>query len=405
MGKISTARVNLFLYSLLLIITPFLLLQNYLQDAIGILSDMSFFIGSVKIPFILAAFVLFVGLLVIRFRKSLGIRCGIVWLVIFLMWMIGQRTADYYLDLPFYQLQHNWHYFAYGIYAFLAYQVFSAKTDSPGRIVMSIFLMAMMISVFDEALQVLISTRVFDISDIAKDLWGTLMGSIFVFFVYKKGEIVRKGWRIREKKRNDYLKNPLSLLVFMMIFTYILLFVSSNLSDSKYGFSAVLITIAVFLVLFYLVHITRTKRGRIVAGVISGILLVFLLYSIITNSDRDITRNKPGLTVYKGIPVPYFDIMIFENGGFRLVDKKTFFNQTDIKFFFRKASNILLIGSGEDEKPRMGFPEHLESQFVYNNVTGRALQVIILPTEKACEVFNRLKKENRKVVFVIHNTK
>jgi len=111
------------------------------------------------------------------------------------------------------------------------------------------------------------------------------------------------------------------------------------------------------------------------------------------------------MVVYRGVPIPYFDFMIFENGCFRPVDKKAYFNHPDINFFFTKASNILLIGSGQEAIPRMGFREDLTSQFIYNEVTGEPLQVIILPTEEACGVFNRLKREKKKVVFIVHNTK
>lgn len=401
----SSARINLALYSLLLIITPFLLLQNYLQDAIGMLSDWSFYIGSLKIPFVLTAFIIFLAFLIIRFRSSFTRKKILAWLFIFGMWLLGQRISDYYLSLPFYQLQHNWHYFAYGIFAFLAYQVFSQKKLKPAGIMLNIFLMALLISTFDEIMQGFISSRVFDISDIAKDLWGALMGIIFLFFIYKDGGLLKKGRRVREQKIKDYLTNPLALLLLLMIFTFILLNISSLLTEAIYLLNTVFITFLIFVVIFFIIHATRKKANRIPFLVLFGIIVVVLGISVTSNFHKNITSSQPGMVVYKGIPIPYFDVMIFENGGFRLVDKKKSFNQTDIRFFFKKASNILLIGCGEEQKSRMGFPEDLESQFVYNNVSQRGLQVIILPTEEACRVYNRLIKEKKNVVFIIHNTR
>ena len=403
-NRVFTPRVNLTLYSLLLLITPFMMLQNYLQDAIGMLSDWSFTAGGVKIPYLVAAFTIFIVVMFYVFRKSVTRRRMLVWGIIILMWILGQQISDFYLDIPFYQLQHNWHYFAYGIFSFLAYQLFSTKQKSPAGIILRVFFMAMLIATFDEIAQVFISSRIFDLSDVAKDLWGVIMGLLFLFFIYNDpSAILKKGWRIRERKLADYLKNPVALIVWLMIFSLILLFVSSSLTDSKYAVNVVFISLLIFLVVFFIVHLTRTKSEKRFFGVIAGLLIIVFVVSLVRNHDRNITYHKTGLTIYRGLPIPYFDIMIFENGWFRIVDKKDFFNNTDIRFLFKKASNILLIGSGEEAKPRMGFPEDLESQFVFNKETGRGLQVIIQPTEEACKVFNRLKKEKKDVLFIILN--
>ncbi|MFO7723202.1 MAG: VanZ family protein [Bacteroidales bacterium] len=403
--NIHFARNNLLFYSLLLIITPFLMLQNYLQDAIGLLSAWSLNLGSVKIPYILIAFFILLISLIIRFRNGFTKKRILAWLAILLMWIVAQNIADYYLNLPFYQLQNNWHYFAYGIFAFLAYQYYSGKNTNPAHLIIRIFFTAMAISTFDEIMQGFISSRVFDISDIAKDLWGVLMGIIFLFFVYADVALFKKGKRIREKKLKDYLSNPLAMLVYMLLFTFILLNVSSTLSDAGYGFVTVGITSGIFLIIFLLIHITREKTEKIVIGSILGVLVIILGISVSSNFNRNITQCNPGMVVYKGVPIPYFDFMIFENGCFRPVDKKTHFNHPDINFFFTKASKILLIGSGQDAIPRMGFREDLTSQFIYNEVTGEPLQVIILPTGEACKVFNRLKREKKEVVFIVHNAK
>lgn len=48
--RIRSTRLNLHLYSLFLVITPFLLLQNYIQDAIGKLSRVKLSIGESGLP-------------------------------------------------------------------------------------------------------------------------------------------------------------------------------------------------------------------------------------------------------------------------------------------------------------------------------------------------------------------
>jgi hypothetical protein len=397
-------KTNMLLYGLLLLLTPFLLLQNYLQDAIGMLSEWSFGIGDVQIPFLLVGFALFVTGILVRFRNSITRNRLVVWLLILLMWIIGQQISDYYLDTSFFHLQHNWHYFAYGIFSFLAYQAFALKWKDPAKIILRIFLSALLISSFDESAQVFLSSRVFDTSDIAKDLWGVTMGIIFLFFIYNDpAPLFKKGWSLIESKVKGYFTNPLALVFMMFIFSFILLFVSSALSDPSYTFHVISISVVTFLFVFLLIQITTSKNGRRIVIVLMLILLLGLGLSVIRHIDKPITYRSSGINLIYGIPIPYFDVILFENGGFRIVDKKVHFNQTDQKLLFKKSSNILLIGSGRAMIQRMGFPEDLESQFVYNPVSKRGLQVIILPTEDACRVYNRLKKENKKVTFVVHN--
>lgn len=48
---IISPKLNLSLYTLLLIITPFLLLQNYMQSAIGLIGSSGFNVGTVLIPY------------------------------------------------------------------------------------------------------------------------------------------------------------------------------------------------------------------------------------------------------------------------------------------------------------------------------------------------------------------
>ena len=111
------------------------------------------------------------------------------------------------------------------------------------------------------------------------------------------------------------------------------------------------------------------------------------------------------MIVYKGIPIPYFDIMIFPDGTFRLVDKKIYFNQKDkVNRIFKYANDILLIGSGENGEGGMGFiDEQRETQFIFNSQKKLPLQVIVLKTPDACKEFNLLNKKGYDVMFIIHN--
>ncbi|MBL7086899.1 MAG: VanZ family protein [Candidatus Cloacimonetes bacterium] len=394
---------NLVLYSLLLIITPFLLLQNYLQSAIGIFSRLHFNILGIEIPYLLIVVIVFIVSIVVIHRHQLNYYHLFSWLVVILMLILGQLSTDYYFNHRFYDLQHNWHYIAYAIFAYIMYRFLKSKQFPPERIILYTFISALSISTFDEFIQIPISSRIFDICDIAKDVWGAVMGMVVIFFVIEKGKITSNGWKIRQEKIREYFKHPFSLLFLEAVLSYILLCISSILSDIMYWKISILIIIGLFIIFFFILHKSQNKTCRIIFITIFIIIIVQGFFFIKYHKDN-IVYNTYGLTVYKGIPIPFFDIMIYSNGTFRLVDKKHYFNKRDLLTIYGHASDILLIGSGSNGKGGKGFPEQKEVQFIFNTKTKKPLQVIVLKTPEACEEFNRLKNKGYNVLFILHNT-
>ncbi|MDP8241884.1 MAG: VanZ family protein [Candidatus Celaenobacter antarcticus] len=397
--------INLVLYSLLLIATPFLLIQNYLQQAIGMASDLSFNVWKLEVPYILAIAIIFVIAILVVFRHKITHFRIFACIVVILMVILGQHSTDYYFHHKFYELQHNWHYIAYGIFAYIIYRFLKEKELPSEWIILSTFITALSVSAFDETIQIFISSRIFDICDVAKDAWGTIMGMVVVFFVIESGQITRNGWKLRQKKVRDYLKNPFSLLFLEVVFAYLFLLISSILSNKKYLSVAILLSIGVFLIFFLVFHNSQKKVYRNIFISIAIILVAFQSFFFIKYYNGNIIYNTKGLIVYKGIPIPYFDIMIYPNGTFRLVDKKTYFiNPDKYNTIYPLSKDILLIGSGSDGKGGKGFPEDKEAQFVFNPKTKLPLQIIILKNKEACERFNELKKKGYSVLYIIHNS-
>jgi VanZ family protein len=396
--------LNLSLYVLLLIATPFLLLQNYLQTSIGKLSELFFEVAGFKIPYIIIIALTFSLILIIKNLKHFT-RFRIISIIITLFLIfIGQKLSDFYFNHKFYELQYNWHYFAYGIFSYIAYRYFRSKNKSDAKIILYIFIAAICISTFDEFIQIYISNRVFDIGDIGKDAWGTVIGIFFIFFVVKKGNIIKQGWKIREKKMRDYFKNPFSILILETILTLILLFISSILTEMEYLTIAILISLAIFFLFFLIFHLSQRK---IINKIIIVITIIYFLnqgFFFIKYHKENIVSNSYGITIYKGIPLFFFDIMIYENGFFRFVDKKHSFNKRDINTICHHANDILLIGTGKYGDGGNGFPEKIVAQFIFNSVKLKPLQIIILDTPSACKKYNKLKKEGYNVLFIIHNT-
>ncbi|ROL61853.1 hypothetical protein D9V86_03690 [Bacteroidetes/Chlorobi group bacterium ChocPot_Mid] len=323
------------------------------------------------------------------------------------MMVAGQKVADYFINNKFYDLQHNWHYFAYGLFVFVMHRYLLTKKISDSKIIIATYTKAFIISAFDEGIQVFISNRIFDISDIAKDMWGVTMGLILLFFILKNAELIKNGWKFTHKNLKDYFSSPLSLLLLLVFLNYILLYVSSILTEDEYWWVIALWTIGLFFLSFLLLHLCGFKKTRIALIVILFALVIFQTSSYLIHREKHITTCNQGLIVYKGIPLLYFDFMIYPDGMIRPVDKKKWYRGGDFITFFNQKADIILVGRGFEEFGGQGF---LGTQFydypyfIFNTVTGKNAQVILLDTPTACKEYNRLLKEKKKVLFIIHNS-
>ena len=221
MNRTKTTLVDLILYSLLLIATPFIMLQNYLQLSIAYFSRISFSVGDIHIPYVLAIALVIILFVFFKFRKQLNKIKFLALVFIVILILIGHSVSDFYLNMKFYDLQQNWHYIAYSIFSFLMYRYCKTKNTLPNKIILKTILIAVSLSTFDEIFQLFLSSRTFDISDIAKDLWGAVIGVVFVFFIIENKEILKTNTKIQYKKLSDYFKNPFSVLFYSLILSFI----------------------------------------------------------------------------------------------------------------------------------------------------------------------------------------
>ena len=373
--------------------------KYYLQPTIKKISEYSFYFHNWEIKIIPIIFILFFSFIIYLIRKKLNQLRLLTLLFIGVVIIFAQQISDFYLGNSLFDIQSNWHYLAYTIFSYLMYRYLKYRKMDSTKIIAVIFLTATLISTTDETLQLNLTNRIFDISDIVKDMLGAVLGIIFVFFVYENGKIIEKGWKIKHRKLKDYFRNPLSLLFLEFLFTLIFLYFSSILTEKTVRINSIFISLFVFVVIFLFIHFSANKIIRF--------FLVFLIFaqiiSFLVFMHKNIIYNSRFLTIYKGIPIPYFDLMIFENGMFRLVDKKTFFNSRDKERICSYADDILLLGSGEEGKGGKGFPKNEVMQFYVNKVKKKILQVITLRNQEAVPLFNDLKKQNKKVVFILHH--
>jgi len=400
----STA-IQMELYIALLVMTPFLMLQNYLQAAIGSISRAGFDVSGHFIPYVVVFGSVFILTILFLSWKKLDLWRVIGLFVVIVMVYIGQKSSDYYFNHKFYELQFNWHYYAYGLFAFIAYRHLKRKDLKDYQIIGRTFVMALGASTFDEAVQVYISSRIFDISDIGKDGWGIVMGLVIMFFIVNHGEIVKDGWKVRQKKIADYFKNPLSLLVLQAVFVFLLLFNSSLFSDKRYWKEVMGLTIGSFVLFFIILHVTRNKLVKQIVLITLGLAILTQGFFYLKYKDEYLVKTAKGLTIYKGIPIPFYDVIIFQNSSFRVVDKKTYFNARDLNTIFLMKPEILIVTKGFNGKGAKGFIEvYKEWDFVFNEHTESNVQVFTLPNEKARTLFNRLKKEGKNVLLIVHSS-
>ncbi len=402
---IHSTRLHAIMYGMLLVATPFVLLQIFLVEKIAEISSSSFELGNTELPILPILAAVLVIVLLVRFRSHLTWTRILAAVMVVLMNALSQQITDYYFDHNFYDLQQNWHYFAYGIFAYMVYRDLAPRNVPPAKIMLVTYLVALSLSAFDEVFQMHMSSRVFDVSDIAKDLWGSLMGIAFIYLVVtERGNLARQWKRIRHRRLHYYLTHPPSLLVLMFAFAFLLLCYSSLLSEYEYCSYVVLLTLVSFTAFFFLLHFSQYRifRYALIAAFACAVLLQ--AYFFVRYRSHNVVYNRHGLTVYKGIPILFFDVMIFPDGTFRLVDKKHYFNYRDQDFFKKQQTDIIVVSSGSRGEGGNGFPVKDPVQFIFNPYTQKGTQVIILENSRACELFNRLKDEGKNVLFILHNT-
>ena len=93
--------------------------------------------------------------------------------------------------------------------------------------------------------------------------------------------------------------------------------------------------------------------------------------------------------------------MFFDNGLFRLVDKKSFFRYVDLIRIKSITNDILILGSGETGKGGNGLAKKEKMQFTVNQDKKKMIQV--LKNRDAVTLYNTLKKQDKKVTFILHH--
>ncbi len=402
---IHSPRLHLELYSILLVATPFIMLRSFMQDAIGRFSASTFSLVGLDVPIVPTIAAAFVLALLVVSRRRITRRIVLAVLLGIAMVALAQRMTDYYFGHRFYELQQNWHYIAYSLFSYMTYRDLRPRGVSLANYMLITFALAAGYSTFDEGFQLFLNNRIFDMSDIGKDIWGVLTGMTVILVGIERPELAGGAWKkIRQAAVVDYFRHVPSIWVLEFVLAFVFLAYSSLLTEFEFVGTILLFSLATWVAFFAVLHFSQFRWPARIMLVLAAVGGLGLGYSYVRHHDDGIVSDRFGLTVYRGIPLPFFDVMIRPDGSFRLVDKKHYFNNRDRVFFNRRGADILLIGSGYRGKGGKGFP-HLEgSRFIYNPFAHEGLQVIILNSADACREFNRLRRTGKNVLFILHST-
>lgn len=397
--------IQFILFAMLVVATPFVVVTKYLQGTVHTISHLNWKLLGMEFPIVVTVSIAcFIGLLIWQ-AKNINLRRIRGGLVVLAMISLSQWVQDLYAGMSIYDLQNNWHYVAYSAYIFVFFRAFHVRGVSKTTMILASFFSAMGLSTFDEFFQLFFSGRIFDVCDIAKDMWGAMMGLVLVLFVSETyGTINFKNHTIWQRKLKDYLRYPLSALAITGLLALCAILISPLLTDHRHVGNFIMLFLAFFVIAMIIVHLLQLRRIRRVFITAVVICATLLAGSILINRNTYINYYRNGFTVYKGIPIPFFDLLVYPNDMPRLVDKKHFFNSQDKQFFYGLKPDILLIGSGSKGLGGKGFSVEYGTIFVYNRYRESGTQLIVLKTDEAVKVFNRLKKAGKHVLFVLNNT-
>lgn len=136
----------------------------------------------------------------------------------------------------------------------------------------------------------------------------------------------------------------------------------------------------------------RDNRHALFAVVLAAMLVLVPLAS--TVYPGRITYSRFGLTVYGLVPVPTLDITVGAGGGLWFRDKSHFIAYDEVEPLLAPEAEALVIG--------IGWQSAVQVDPAIQEMEG--IEIHILPTPEAFDLFNRYVTQGRRVVLIAHST-
>jgi hypothetical protein len=226
-----------------------------------------------------------------------------------------------------------------------------------------------------------------------------------VYFLFERyGTIDLKSIPHGRQPLSTYFRNSAVALVLVTAFTLCFLVVSAMFSDPQFWYVVALGTTALFMVAVVILYLTRFKTGRRVCLAAVLVLVAAQSVSIGLHWGKGIMFHNSWLTVYNGIAFPVVDVLIYPNGMARPADKHHITKHELATFFMPYEPSILVIGAESATGLDMYLDSRQGSYLVCDRARRRNVQVVVAPPHEAWNLFNKYKKENKKVMCVLHAT-
>ncbi len=403
---LSHPRFHLLAYVLIILITPLVLLQGNYRIMIDKISLHSFNIGNLQIHTLLIVLILMAIIVLLYYRKNLSKNRIIGLLLCFVFLEIGHIIPDFYYGNTIYDLYSNSQILGYSLFAWFYYRLLKYHRKSDAFIIITGFLIALLVSAFGKFLQTTVLSRLLDVSEIGKNIWGIFIGYFFIYFVYEDAKNLRKSQIIPPKFIQVY-SNPSSALLHIGFFSLVFLIFASFLKWPVFINYAVGIPLLIYIVLIFITRALRIKFFRIIVISLFMIIIIVQGFFTIKYWDDNFVYYRENIAVYCGIPIIGFDFVVYPCGLFRPVEKKLEFAASDRDRLAKIGADIILIASGYQSRGAAGYvtPGTNKSDLRYNKYTGDLMHIMVYNTPLALEKYNELKAQGKDILLVVNNSK
>lgn len=142
------------------------------------------------------------------------------------------------------------------------------------------------------------------------------------------------------------------------------------------------------------VLVSRYCRGRRNTIAVFSLMLILLATLILSTAWGRVSYSRFGLTVYGFIPVPVLDITVGSNGGLWFRDKSHSLSLEEVRSLLAPEVQVVVIGTG--------WHEMVKVDPAVRDIEG--VEVHILKTPDAFDLFNRCQSEGKQAVLIAHST-
>ena len=169
---------------------------------------------------------------------------------------------------------------------------------------------------------------------------------------------------------------------------------------TEYGLQRIVASVAIAVVgagaaiVAYLLVVRYCRSRRCSLVIVSLLVVLLLIPALSIFYPGKVTYSRFGLTVYGAIPVPSLDITVSPGGFLWFRDKSHFISIEEVEPLMSSGAEVLVVGTGWHGA--VGVDPAIQE------IDG--IEVHILRTPAAFELFNEFVSSGRRVALIAHST-